>query len=284
MSEGAFMMSPTAAGSNLSDGAFSIAQPPVVIAYWAIRGLAAPLHCLASVLGVPTRAVHYTQGDAPDFSREAWLSVKDTLGLPAPNLPYLVDGELKITQSQTCLRYLARRYGAGSGIYEGSAGHLAKVDEMCDAVVDARQAFTRWCYSGKPEASAFFPEQLAPLLAKLAALMAAEGGAFAVGSSLTLADFPLAELLAGVRVATSEVLGADALADTPLGAYLVRFESEPRVAKFMSSLAFMPRPFNNKVSGRVSRALVPVPAPPFPPSPSICVITCPPPPQVAMWK
>lgn len=34
----------------------------------------------------------YEQGEGPEFSREAWLSVKPGLGLDFPNLPYFVDG------------------------------------------------------------------------------------------------------------------------------------------------------------------------------------------------
>lgn len=247
MSEGYPNMSPTSASSE-GAGAFRVNDEVVKVGYWRIRGLVAPLHMLAAVLGVPTEAVHYEQGDGPEFSRSAWLSVKDTLGLPAPNLPFIIDGSVRITQSQTCLRYLARRYGAGSGVYEGTAAHLAQVDELMDAVIDARQAFTRWCYSGAPgSAAAFFGTTLPPLLAQLAALTSAAGGPFAIGASLTLADFPLAELLAGVSCASSELLGADCLAGTALAGYLERFQAEPRIRKFMASPGFLARPFNNKV-------------------------------------
>jgi glutathione S-transferase len=43
-------------------------------------------------------------------------------------------GEVKLTQSQTILRYLARKYGAGKGVYEGSAEYLARIDLIMDQV------------------------------------------------------------------------------------------------------------------------------------------------------
>ena len=41
----------------------------------------------------------YEAGDAPDFDKSCWLDVKGTLGLEYPNLPYLIDGETKLTET-----------------------------------------------------------------------------------------------------------------------------------------------------------------------------------------
>ncbi|CAG0885431.1 unnamed protein product [Darwinula stevensoni] len=44
--------------------------------------------------------------------RQAWArDKKDGLGLHFPNLPYFVDGELKMSQSLAILRYLGRKHG-----------------------------------------------------------------------------------------------------------------------------------------------------------------------------
>ena len=43
--------------------------------------------------------VVYECGDAPEFDRSCWLDVKFTLGLEFPNLPYLIDGDVKLTQT-----------------------------------------------------------------------------------------------------------------------------------------------------------------------------------------
>ena len=40
-----------------------------------------------------------------------WTSEKYKLGLQFPNLPYLIDGELRITESQAILRYVVNKYG-----------------------------------------------------------------------------------------------------------------------------------------------------------------------------
>ena len=46
----------------------------------------------------------YECGDAPDFDKSCWFDVKFTLGLEFPNLPYLMDGNIKITQTIAILQ------------------------------------------------------------------------------------------------------------------------------------------------------------------------------------
>ncbi len=51
------------------------------LGYWKIRGLASQIRYEMVYLGVDFDEDQYEQGDAPDYSRESWLSVKETLGL-----------------------------------------------------------------------------------------------------------------------------------------------------------------------------------------------------------
>lgn len=74
--------SPSAASAESPSGAPTPAKPaaPVVLGYWAIRGLIAPCRNLCSFLGVPFTEESYVQGPAPDFDRSSWLSKKATMG------------------------------------------------------------------------------------------------------------------------------------------------------------------------------------------------------------
>ena len=46
-----------------------------------------------------------------DSIHKNWLPDKYSLGLDFPNLPYWIDGEVKLTQTLAILKYLARKYG-----------------------------------------------------------------------------------------------------------------------------------------------------------------------------
>ncbi len=70
-----------------------------ILGYWKIRGLAHQIRFQLEYLGVPYDEKLYEQGDAPGFEIDSWLSEKHTLGMEFPNLPYFIDGDLKITET-----------------------------------------------------------------------------------------------------------------------------------------------------------------------------------------
>ncbi|KAH7948406.1 hypothetical protein HPB52_021973 [Rhipicephalus sanguineus] len=83
----------------------------LVLGYWDIRGLAEPIRYLLAHAGVPYEDKRYGFGDGPEPTRDEWLAVKYKLDLDFPNLPYIIDGDVRMTQSQAILRYLGRKHG-----------------------------------------------------------------------------------------------------------------------------------------------------------------------------
>ena len=83
-----------------------ITQKPI-FGYWKMRGLAQPSRFLLAYLDVRFEDRYYELGAAPEYSIENWTSVRETLGLDFPNLPYLIDREVRLTEPQAIIKYLA---------------------------------------------------------------------------------------------------------------------------------------------------------------------------------
>lgn len=73
------------------------------LGYWDMRGFAQPIRSLLHYLEIPFEDVRYSFGDEHDNyqsypNQNSWRTVRETLGLDFPNLPYLIDGSTKLTQ------------------------------------------------------------------------------------------------------------------------------------------------------------------------------------------
>ena len=82
----------------------------LTLGYWNIRGLAESIRLLLHYLEIEYKEVLYDFGPAPDFKMDSWFNVKYTLGLDYPNIPYLIDGDFKMTESNAILRYICEKY------------------------------------------------------------------------------------------------------------------------------------------------------------------------------
>ncbi|XP_070575707.1 glutathione S-transferase Mu 1-like isoform X4 [Ptychodera flava] len=80
---------------------------PVLLGYWKVRGLAQPIRYILEYAGIEYEEKFYELGPAPEYSKDSWLKEKHNLGLSFPNVPYMFDGDIKLTQSNIILRYLA---------------------------------------------------------------------------------------------------------------------------------------------------------------------------------
>lgn len=81
------------------------------LGYWNIRGLVEPIRMLLKYAEVEVEEVFYEAGEGPEFDLSSWRDVKFTLGLEFPNLPYLMDGDVKLTQTIPIMHYLSTKFG-----------------------------------------------------------------------------------------------------------------------------------------------------------------------------
>ena len=75
----------------------------LILGYWKIRGLGQVCRHLLSYTEADFEEVQYED-------REKWFEQdKKNLGFDFPNLPYLIDGDLKLTESTAVMKYICKR-------------------------------------------------------------------------------------------------------------------------------------------------------------------------------
>jgi glutathione S-transferase len=186
----------------------------LVLGYWAIRGLAEPSRLALHYANVSFDDKFYEQGEAPEYSREQWLSEKQKVGLGMlhsvvcnwivsivechdnihsdfPNLPYLFDGDLKITQSKAILYYLGRKLN----LMGKTLADEALVFMLCDEAHDFRMKLNGLFYgpqgSSAEERKKFADTTVNDELKKFDDYFANHTSKFAAGEQVTVADFQL---------------------------------------------------------------------------------------------
>uniref|UniRef100_A0A8P0TSN2 Glutathione S-transferase n=2 Tax=Canis lupus familiaris TaxID=9615 RepID=A0A8P0TSN2_CANLF len=152
---------------------------------------------------------------APDYDKSQWLDVKFKLDLDFPNLPYLMDGKNKITQSNAILRYIARKHNMCGETEE----ERIRVDIMENQIMDFRIQLVQLCYS--PDLEKLKPRYLEQLPGQLKqfSLFLGKFSWFA-GEKLTFVDFLTYDVLDQNRMFEPKCLD-----EFPnLKAFMCRFE------------------------------------------------------------
>ncbi|XP_053102407.1 glutathione S-transferase 2-like isoform X2 [Hemicordylus capensis] len=169
----------------------------------------------------------------PDFDTSQWTSVKETLGLDFPNLPYLIDGETKITQSNAILRYLARKYN----MYGESEEEIIKMDMLENHLMDLRMSFARLCYN--PDFEKLKPEYLEQLpgILRLFSRFLGDREWF-IGNKITYVDFIIYDFLDHQQMFEPKCLDQF----TNLRDFFDRFEALEKISAYMNSSRFMKTP------------------------------------------
>ena len=170
------------------------------------------------------------------------MDVKYKKGLDFPNLPYLFDGEIKITQTNAILRYLGRKYDL-----EGKTeADKVRVDMMLDNAMDFRNGFVGLCYPFPPNPNFEDKKQkyLQDLESKLDVFCKFLGNRqFFAAEYVTVVDFHMYEMLY-----SHEKLAPEIMKKFPtLLAFITRMEALPRISDFLKSDR-SPKPMNNKMA------------------------------------
>ena len=221
------------------------------LGYWAIRGLAQPIRFLLAYVQAPFSEVRLgvnQDGSLVEDESADWNAHRETLGVPFPNLPYLIDSsggqEVRLTQSNAVLRYLARRFD----LYGDAEADRVAIDVLQDEAYDFRNKITAAAYTLGDEYEAAFEEfETTAIPRHLDGLehYLSERGAttYFVGSRRTLVDFVLYELLWQARLMVPGSIGAS---NRPsLHAFIEAFAEDPKIVAYMQSGDYIERPINS---------------------------------------
>ncbi|XP_021051794.1 glutathione S-transferase Mu 2-like isoform X1 [Mus pahari] len=211
----------------------------MTLGYWDIRGLGQAIRLLLEYTDSSYEEKRYTMGDAPDFDRSQWLSEKFKLGLDFPNLPYLIDGSHKITQSNAILRYLGRKHHMCGETEE----ERLRADILENQAVDTRRQLAMVCYS--PEFEKRKPEYLEGLADKMKLYSEFLGKQpWFTGDKITYVDFLVYDVLDKHRIFEPKCL--DAFPN--LMDFMARFEALEKISAYMKSSRFLTGPMYLKTA------------------------------------
>jgi glutathione S-transferase len=160
----------------------------IIVGYWPIRGRAGVLRNLLTYVGLPYK--NHLYNPAEWFGKD-----KQELGFDYPNLPYIIDGDKKITESSALLYYIPIRAGKRELIGD-TDDKFIQVQVALNVVEDARSEVSHLCWTKgdfKAEKEKAFSE--GKLKTKLEIFNKKLEGKEWLTGFLSIADFVLFETL-----------------------------------------------------------------------------------------
>jgi len=204
----------------------------VTLGYWAIRGLAAIPRLLLAYTGTPWTDKLYK-------TPEEWGADKEALGLAFPNIPYLIDGDFKLTESRAIALYIIRRSGHNE-LLGKDPKETARQGMISGVIEDGLTPLTKLCFNPnieKDKGAAY--EAAKPRLTSISAFLKKNGGEWVAGF-LSIADFVFTEYW---RYLTG-MFGDQPAKDFPeFQAHFERFNALPKIKEYLASDKHLAKPF-----------------------------------------
>jgi len=189
---------------------------------------------LMEYLNVPynNKTYELKKKDDGSWSIADWAKDKYSMDMVFPNLPYLIDGDVKISQHVAILNYIARK--VSPDMLGKTLAHQAQVDSLMLNLSDLKNAYlTTITAQGDIEKSidSFMEKSVSPFLTNAAKQLGQRP--YIVGDYLTIVDFNLYEMLHTLRLMRPDVYSApDRHVFKP---YIDRIASLPRIAEYIAS-------------------------------------------------
>lgn len=200
----------------------------IVISYWPIRGYSAP-----AIMMLEYGDVEYEFKKVTDGAK--WFAEKFSMGFDFPNLPYLIDGDVKLTESWAIYKYIGRKLSLAPKTPEDER----KSDMLHGVVTDIRNNFVQNCYS--PDCYKNVDKLLERQTAKIKQLEEyLEGKEFLLDGGLSYVDFALWETFDHHRLFFAGIF--DKFPNVK--SYIDRFQGQEKISAFLKSDRFHQFPIN----------------------------------------
>jgi len=192
--------------------------------YWDLRALGEPIRLMLEHMGVEYENLHPASADD-------WFAKKYNSGLEYPNIPYLIDGDVKVTQSFAVMRYISRKFNTLGGDTELEKQKIDTAEGFCG---DLRMNLIKsvWFAPNYNVArQQYFSDMPAKLLSLESVLVKQK---WAAGDKLSYVDFAMCEALDWHVMMEPSCLDA-----TPYTKkYYEAFFALPRIAAYRTSGRF----------------------------------------------
>jgi glutathione S-transferase len=206
------------------------------LGYWKIRGMAQAIRYQLAASKVDYDEKFYELGPAPTFDRSVWDAEKSQLGLDFPNIPFIIDGPVKITESSAVHRYCANKWN--TDLNGKTLADKALVDMMIPITVDNKQKAVNQCYM-QPNKQVAVDAGMASYKVLVDYLGAKH---FMIGDYPTIPDFLFLEAIYLLKWLSEDKV----LTVYPtLVAYLERMENLEGLKEYLAGPKHITRPFNN---------------------------------------
>lgn len=225
--------------------ATGIAKPrkdgKIKFGYWGIRGLGAPFRMLLTYAGAEYEDCQYTDP-------QKWFG-KDKPEVAAQNsfanLPYLVDGDVTVCQTNAIFEYLGDRFGLdGATIEEKRLNRqvLCEIYDLRNTIIELVYSFKERCRTKEEfetKMKAHLTEGHKGEYTKLEKCIEKSGGPYMCGRNMLTADFHVFEMLDQHEVYAKAYGAASPLAGYPkLAALHAAVKASPKLAPYFASDAY----------------------------------------------
>ncbi|KAJ6646381.1 Glutathione S-transferase [Pseudolycoriella hygida] len=211
------------------------------LCYWDVRGIAMPIRFLLAYLEVDYEDKRYILTEPP-HTRDVWLADKYNLGLDFPNLPYWINGDVKLTESKAILRHIARVHDSTGTVLPKDPTKAYKADMLESIISDAMMAVAMFAYEYDQSKQEEVLKNLHQKLTNISKFLGSNK--WITGDEITFPDFWLYEALIWYTRFDNDFL--DPYAN--FLEYIKRFESLPAIRKYMEEPNYIQGPCINPLA------------------------------------